>query len=154
MTACPWPMIELLPHRPPMVLLDRLVAFDDDGATARVVLSPDHPFARPQGVAAHVGIELMAQACGAHVGALARSIGAEVRMGFLLGTRAYAASRAWFPIGAELEVVVHRVFCEDGMGVYDCRTLLDGDPVAQAQLNLYQPPDMETAVARLRGDHG
>lgn len=154
MSDCPWSMIELLPHRPPMVLLDRLAAFDDESATAVAVMRPDHLFARAGGVPAHVGIELMAQTCGAHVGAQALSTGGAVQVGFLLGTRAYSASLPWFPLGAELHVTVRRVFCEDGMGVYDCRILLEGAEIAQAQLNLYQPPDTQTAMARLRGEHG
>jgi predicted hotdog family 3-hydroxylacyl-ACP dehydratase len=147
-------MVDLLPHRPPMILLDRLEAFDDDSAIAVAVMRPDHLFARGPGVPAHVGIEMMAQACGAHVGALARSTGGEVQLGFLLGTRAYAATSPYFPLGAELRITVRRVFCEDGMGVYDCRIVLEGEEIAQAQLNLYQPPDVATAVARLRGDNG
>ncbi|MBR9970187.1 hypothetical protein [Magnetospirillum sulfuroxidans] len=151
MSACPWPMVELLPHRPPMVLLDALRCFDDESAIAVAVMRPDHPFIRPQGVPAHVGMEMMAQACGAHVGALARSAGGAVQVGFLLGTRGYGASQPWFPLGAELEIEVHRVFQEDGMGVYDCRIVVGGAEIAQARLNLYQPPDMEMAVTRLRG---
>lgn len=134
-----------------MVLLDALRAFDDDSAIAVAVMRPDHPFIRPQGVPIHVGMEMMAQACGAHVGALARSTGGAVQVGFLLGTRAYEASQAWLPVGAELEVRVRRVFQEDGMGVYDCRIVMGGGEIAQARLNLYQPPNMETAVTRLRG---
>ena len=134
-----------------MVLLDTLRAFDDESATAVAVMRPDHPFIRPQGVPVHVGVEIMAQACGAHVGVLARNAGGSVQVGFLLGTRGYDASQAWFPVGAELEVRVRRVFQEDGMGVYDCCILMGGAEIAQARLNLYQPPDMETAVTRLRG---
>lgn len=151
MTDCPWPMAELLPHRPPLVLLDSLLRFDDESALAQVCLRPDHPFARPQGVPVHVGIELMAQACGAHVGALAKQAGAKVQLGFLLGTRAFSAGMDWFAIGSELEVAVRRVFSEDGMGVYDCRIALAGAEVAQAQLSLYQPRDVEQAISRLRG---
>ena len=136
-----WAMTDLLPHRPPMVLVDRLLSFDEDNAHVQVEIRPDHPFLRPLGVAAHVG-------------ALARQAGTDVRLGFLLGTRSYVAHLSWFPPGAVLEVLVHRVFNDDGMGVYDCRILLAGAEAAAAQLSLYQPPDQETALARLRGDHG
>lgn len=149
-----WTMTDLLPHRPPMVLVDRLLSFDQDNAIVQADIRPDHPFLRPLGVAAHVGMEMMAQACGAHVGALARQAGMDVRLGFLLGTRSYVAHLPWFPPGAVLEVLVHRVFNDDGMGVYDCRILLAGACAAAAQLSLYQPPDQETALARLRGGHG
>ena len=147
-----WSVVELLPHRPPMVLVDRLISFDATGARVAACLGPDHPFASPRGVPAHVGIELMAQACGVHVGALARSNGGAVQMGFLLGTRGYVASLDWFAPGVEVEIVVAQMFNEDGMGVYDCRILLADQEVAAAQLTLYQPKDVASALVRLKGE--
>lgn len=152
MSTQSWPMDELLPHRPPMVLVDRLIAFDAHSARVTAHLGPDHPFAQALGVPVHVGIELMAQACGAHVGALARVAGGAVRLGFLLGTRAYVASVDWLALGADVEIAVTQVFNEDGMGVYDCRLLADGQQVASAQLTLYQPADATSALARLKGE--
>ena len=42
MTACPYPIADLLPHAAPMVLLDRVTAWDDDGLTASVTITSGH----------------------------------------------------------------------------------------------------------------
>ncbi len=139
MTPCPWPIAALLPHGPAMLLLDEAVGYDGEGAIAAVTIRPDHPFAEPEGVPAHVGIELMAQACGAHAGAHALASGGKVKLGFLLGTRRYQAAEPWFRLGERLVVTVRRVTDFGEMATYDCRIAVDGTERAEAQLNLYQP---------------
>ncbi|MGE5545922.1 MAG: 3-hydroxylacyl-ACP dehydratase [Solirubrobacterales bacterium] len=141
MISCPWPVERLLPHAAPMLLVDEAVAYSDTEVMAAATMRPDHPFARPEGVPGHVGIELMAQACGVHVGALALASAVPVRLGFLLGTRRYQATTAWFRFGQRLELTARVVFRDEEMAVYDCRINADGELLAEAQLNLYQPKD-------------
>lgn len=144
------PIESLLAHDHPMILVDRVVSVLDEGVHAQATITAAHPMVRDGSVPAHVGIEIMAQTCGAHVGLEARDSGRSVMVGFLLGTRRYQAGVAGFPVGTVLDIYVERVFQEDGMGVYACR-LESGDAVvAQAQLSLYQPPDMDTAFAKLK----
>ncbi|MFD2232732.1 hypothetical protein [Phaeospirillum tilakii] len=147
----PWPIAELLPHAPPLRLLDRLLGHDATTARSEAVLGPDHPFARAGRVGAHVGLELMAQGCGAHVGALARARGEAVRLGFLLGSRDFRADPAGFAVGDRLEIVVAQAMNEAGMGVYDCRIERDGAVVATARLTLYQPEDPAAIATMMRG---
>lgn len=142
----------MLPHAAPMLLVDRVIAFDPETISVEADISPDHPFARAEGVPAHVGLEMMAQACGAHVGALAKSGGLPVKLGFLLGTRRYESAIDWLAFGATLQIEARCVFAEDGMGVYDCRILQAGLQIAQAQLSLYQPDDAGAALMKLRGN--
>ncbi len=140
MSGCPWPVEDLLPHAPPMLLLDEALSCDAEGASAAASMRPDHPFARPEGVPAHVGIEFMAQTCGIWAGGAAKRGGASVRLGFLLGTRRYKAVRPFFHFGERLEITARLVFLDQGMGVFDCR-IADGagDVLAEAQLSVYQP---------------
>ncbi len=66
--------------------------------------------------------------------------GEAVRLGFLLGSRRYKASRAWFRFGERLEITARVVFRDQGMGVFDCRIIGEGgELVAEAQLSVYQP---------------
>ncbi len=140
MTPCPWTIAEVLPHAPPMVLLDEVIAFDAEAVLAAVTIGSDHPFATAEGVPVHVGIELMAQACGAYAGVRALADGEPVRLGYLLGTRSFHAVRDWLRPGERLEVSATVVFRDDGMGVFDCRIIAaDGGVVAEARLNLFQP---------------
>jgi Predicted 3-hydroxylacyl-(acyl carrier protein) dehydratase len=137
-----------------MVLLDKVSAYSSTEVVAEVEIRPDHPLAKAQGVPAHVGIELMAQSCGAHVGALAAAEGKPVRVGFLLGTRRYAATTDWFGFGQTLVVTARVTFLDDAMGVYDCRIERDGALVAEAQLNLYQPENGAALLARMKENDG
>lgn len=151
--SCAWPIEKLLPHAAPMLLLDRVSAYSQTEVVAQVTMRPDHPLAKAEGVPAHVGIELMAQSCGAHVGALALAEGRPVRIGFLLGTRRYQASRDWFGFGETLTITARVVLLEDVMGVYDCRIEQgDGSLLAEAQLNLYQPDDVGAILAKMKGN--
>ena len=66
--------------------------------------------------------------------------GGAARLGFLLGTRRYAAARPFFQFGERLEISVRLVFRDQGMGVFDCKiTGAGGETLAEAQLSVYQP---------------
>lgn len=143
MSACPWPIEDLLPHARPMLLLDEALTCDAEGASAAVTIHPGHLFARDQGVPAHVGIEFMAQTCGIWAGGAAKREGRQAaRLGFLLGTRRYKAIGPFFAFGERLEIAVRLVFRDQGMGVFDCRiTDAGGEVLAEAQLSVYQPDE-------------
>lgn len=150
LTACPWPIEDLLPHAAPMILLDRVVSYSDTEVVAELTIRKDHPMARDQGVASHVGIELMAQSCGAHAGAQGMAKGRPARIGFLLGTRRYSAMTDWFGFGQTLTITACCTFLDDGMGVYDCRIESDGVIAAEARINVYQPEDAAAFFARTK----
>lgn len=148
MRDCPYAMVDLLPHEPPMVLLDRVLEWDSGWLHAVVDIRADSRFHEPgRGVPAHVGIEYMAQACGAYAGLEAKAAGQPVRLGFLLGTRRYVSSTPWFRPGDRLIVKVAEVLREGVMGVFDCRIERDGDEIATARLNVYQPEDAPVVAA-------
>ena len=65
--------------------------------------------------------------------------GEPVRVGFLLGTRRYLASRPWFAEGETLEVTARLVLRDGPMAVFDCRISAGGGALASAHLTLYQP---------------
>ncbi len=150
MEPCPWPIEDLLPHRAPLLLLDRGVAFTPLRFIAEVTPGSAHPLAGEHGVPAHVGLELMAQTCGAHTGARAQATGEPVRMGVLLGTRRYQAFTDWFAFGQRLTITVQVALLEPPMGVYDC-IIQQGDvTLAEASLSVYQPVSPETLLPTAR----
>ena len=147
MTDLPlYPIADLLPHRPPMLLLDAVVARDAETLTARVVPRPDMPFfVAGQGMPAHAALEWMAQCCGAFVGARALDTGGAARIGFLLGSRNFQCQVAWFAAGMALDIVARLLFLDGSMGVFDCWVRPQGHEtgadLASARLTVYQPPD-------------
>ncbi len=76
-------ILELIPHRPPMALLDELVEHGPEHLSARMTVSQDMMFVDETGsLPAWAGIELMAQAIAAFGGlqSLARGEAAENRL--------------------------------------------------------------------------
>ena len=151
LAPCPWPIADLLPHAPPMILLDQVLGVDAQAVAAVVTIRSDHPFIAAEGVPVQVGIELMAQVCGAYAGANALAAGDPVKLGFLLGTRRYQAYDDWLRLGDRLEVRASLTFRDEEMGVFDCRIERRGELVAEAQLSVFQPKDPDAIVAKLRG---
>ncbi|AWK86268.1 3-hydroxylacyl-ACP dehydratase [Azospirillum thermophilum] len=151
-------MEALLPHARPMILLDEVVGRDEARLVAALTVRARAPFFEPgRGMAAHVAIEWMAQACGAFVGAEALESGGVVRLGLLLGTRSFSSSISWFPEGARVEVSATLDYRDGEMGVFDCTATLrgpevdgpegDGQEAASAQLTVYQPADAGALLA-------
>jgi predicted hotdog family 3-hydroxylacyl-ACP dehydratase len=136
---CPYSIDELLIHRSPMLLLDKVVGYNESGAVATVAISDSSLFLTPRGVPGHVAIEYMAQACGAYAGAMALDAGAPVKIGLLIGTRACRVLVPWFVRGDTLSVSALIVFRDEQLAVFDCKIEVDGQLVADAQLKVYQP---------------
>jgi predicted hotdog family 3-hydroxylacyl-ACP dehydratase len=134
------PVRELLPHDPPMVLLDRALAYTESELVAEVDIRADSILCEADGVPGWVGIEYMAQAVAAHAGYQGRLAGQSPRIGYLLGTRSYKSSLSVFPIGKTLTVYIESLFVEMGLGAFACRIEMSG-PVATATINVYQPTD-------------
>lgn len=143
MRDCPYPIDALLAHRPPMLLLDKVVAYDDTTIVASVTITESSLFLTREGVPGHVAIEYMAQACGAFAGAQALDAGEPVKIGFLLGTRMCRVLRPWCRVGDRLTVTASIVFRDEQMAAFDCRIEIDGQLAADAQLKVYQPDDAQ-----------
>ena len=150
MKPCPHSIQAVLPHARPMILLDRIVGYDEESLTAEVRVRPGIPFYRlGRGVPAHIGFEWMAQTCGALAGAKARDCGAQVQVGLLLGTRNFTASLAWFLNGDRLVVTATEMFNDEQFGAFECEISRFGDeePVAKAQFTVYRPKDAAALFA-------
>lgn len=132
----------LLPHAGAMVLLDRVIAADDESLCAEVTIRSDSLFCTADGVGAWVGLEYMAQAIAAYAGYIAYRRGEAVKIGFLLGTRRYECERPFFSVGARLRIRIRRVFqSENGMGSFECRIDDGSAQLASVTLTVYQPVD-------------
>ena len=139
---------QILPHKPPMVLLDRLLVADNDSAMCEVSISPRSPFYDHQlaGIPAYVGIEYMAQTIAAYSGALSQREGSEPKVGFLLGSRKYKPSVAIYKQGQTLQISVRKLLEDSsGLSVFNCEIIdQDGmETLVRAKLNVFQPVEVE-----------
>jgi predicted hotdog family 3-hydroxylacyl-ACP dehydratase len=136
----------LLPHRGTMRLLDAVVSFAPESVCVSAHVDPSAWYADEDGaMPVWLGIELMAQAIGAHVGLLMQMEGAGARPGVLLGTQRYEAHVAAFARDARMHVDATQILRgDDGQGAYDCRiSNVDGVCWAHAVIKVYQPADFQ-----------
>lgn len=138
------PIGDYIPHRGKMLLLDALIAADNDHAIATVTLRRDSLFVTDKGVPASVGIEYMAQTVAAYSGAIDRQSGQPPKIGLLLGSRRYDSHCDFFAVGDTLHIAVSPVYMEENaLGVFDCRIDRDGQTLVTATLNVLQPERIE-----------
>ena len=133
---------DLILHRGPSVLLDRILELSPSRCRASVRLEPGAWYLQADGRApAWVGLEWMAQAAAAFSGHRHREAGREPRIGFLLGTRAYEALVPAFPVDLELEVEAEVLFLDDsGPGAFTCEVRHKGETLARARLKAIETP--------------
>ena len=145
------PIASLVPHSASMLLLDRVVAVEGDSLQAEVEITPASLFCGEDGVGSWIGVEYMAQAVAAYAGYQAMQSAstapalctAKPKIGFLLGSRRYTASRGHFAIGSTLRVHVLKLLqAENGLGSFDCYIADGEERIASATLTVFQPPDV------------
>jgi predicted hotdog family 3-hydroxylacyl-ACP dehydratase len=143
-----YPIEDVLPHRPPMILIDEIVAREADAMVARVtVVRTDFFFEARRGLGTHIALEWMAQTCGAFAGSQARDRSDPVRIGYLLGTRDFQARRQWFKEGERLSVIARLQYQDEAFANFACevRDATDGQALVTATLNVFYPDDSSTA---------
>lgn len=142
---------DLVPHEPPMLLVDRVLAQTGNTILAEHVVQPDGLFFQPgRGLPSYVGFEVMAQTVSAFDGLRRIAAGGTPQLGFLLGCRKYAASVDWFAAGQILRCEATALLDEGEMRSFDCR-LADtaGNLLASGLLSVYRPenPDLFLSTA-------
>jgi predicted hotdog family 3-hydroxylacyl-ACP dehydratase len=143
------PVESVVPQRPPMILIDEIVAREASGIVVLVSILRTGLFFHPdRGVPSHIALEWMAQACAAFAGCEALDAGKAVRIGFLLGTRDFQAARAWFAEGERLYVRALLEYRDNELANFACEVAdsLDGPSLARASLNVYQPHDASALI--------
>jgi predicted hotdog family 3-hydroxylacyl-ACP dehydratase len=134
------PIAELVPHRPPMLLLDRVLSYDGECVICETVLEANSPFADQGQVPAVVGIEYMAQAIAAGAGLSARDKGEAARMGFLLGCRNLTIAVDSFQVGDTLTIEARRTWGENQLGSFACKVNRGDQVLVAGALTVYQGP--------------
>lgn len=134
----------VMPHGGTMLLIDRLLAHDEDSVSVELRVAADGLFHVDGGIPSYVGIEYMAQAVACWAGCRARRRGLAPPIGFLLGTRRYDCIVPLFASGSLLRVEARReILGENGLGVFACR-ILEGERVlATANVSVFEPPDAQ-----------
>ena len=143
------PVLEVLPHRSPVVLIDRLLAHDPAATTVRVTVSENHWLLRSDGSAPPwLALEYMAQCVAAHEGLLALADGRPLPRGFLVGAHGLRMHAPGFAAGEVLLVRAARQRGRAGLGVLSHRCSVsneEGDQLAEGRLSVaLAPPAAES----------
>jgi predicted hotdog family 3-hydroxylacyl-ACP dehydratase len=138
------PVGELVPHRPPMLLIDRVIAHGDNLTVCEVEVKPDSLFTVERDgrreVPAIVGIEYMAQTVATFAGLSARKERRAPRIGFLIGCRELRLDTDAFAPGDVLTVEARRLFGENDLGSFACTISREGRTLVTGTLTVYQGP--------------
>jgi len=134
---------ELIAHEAPMILVDRVVSCDDDSIMTAIHITSDTPFLQDDRVPSYVVIEYMAQSIAAYSGLQAKEAHKTVKIGFLLGTRKLELKTAHFQLGDEIIIEASPLYNDGEMASFDCSAKHEGQVVAIARLNVYQPNEVE-----------
>jgi predicted hotdog family 3-hydroxylacyl-ACP dehydratase len=127
-----------------MLLIDEVIHSSNEDIATSCLVSAATLFATDEGLPSFVGIELMAQTMAAWAGTRAQKNNTPVQLGFLLGTRRYECVLNHFPLGSTLIIKAREeLVSPEGLAVFQCEIYLYETKVAWAQMNAFQPPDVE-----------
>jgi predicted hotdog family 3-hydroxylacyl-ACP dehydratase len=145
-----YPIEQVVPHEHPMILVDALIAYNDISAQCLVNITSTSNFFNEvkQGVPSYVAIEYMAQSIAAFANANEKDQGGEVAIGFLVSSRKLKVFVSNFTLGMKLNVFVEQLYAEEsGLSAFDCFIEHEGERVAEAKINIFQPQDANAFLA-------
>ena len=135
-------LYELLPHRPPMLLIDEIIAVDQRSSKAIVYINEQASFYEPGlGVPAWIGIEYMGQTAALIAGYQLKQGLVEPHLGFLLGTRHYNSHCDYFSEQSKLLITCEeKALVGDSLATFDCSICYYGqsDQLATANLSVFR----------------
>jgi predicted hotdog family 3-hydroxylacyl-ACP dehydratase len=131
------PTSDLVPHSPPTLALDELVAWSPGEARLRLCVRDDTLLVRDRRLDSVVTLELMAQAVAACLGYEAFRDGGGVRVGMVVACRRMTIARPAIAVGEPLEFTVRRLRGNDFVSTFATETRGgDGELVASATMTI------------------
>lgn len=126
----------LIPHEPPMILIDEVLKFGASSIAARRLVREGDPFVENGELADAALIECIAQTIAAGDAQYARSKGGRVLKGYLTGlTGLKFESRA--KVGEMVDIEADCLRRMEGMGLFDASARVGGRLLARGTFKLY-----------------
>jgi predicted hotdog family 3-hydroxylacyl-ACP dehydratase len=129
-------LASLVPHRPPMLLVDELVSHEGRGIVCRTTIREDHLFLQRDGVSSILAIELFAQTAAALVGLLAPPGGPSLAQGALLGSRQISLYTDVLKVGDVLEIHCTESWTIEMAAQIDCALYRGTEKIAEGTINV------------------
>lgn len=125
----------LLPHRPPMILIDELLHCSASQVVCAVTVRDGAPFVADGRVPALVSIEYFAQTVAAFYGYISRDR-EQFTMGMLLGTRELELHTDFFHVGDALTVTGHEQWNGGNLAQFRCELHRGPELLAHAAISV------------------
>ncbi len=134
-----FPEIEsLLPHRAPMLWLDKVIARESERVRCMLTIREQHVFVEHGRVESLISVEWMAQAVAALVGLIDRDRDHHPRPGYLIAIPVGAFHVPHFEVGDVVEIEATRVWGDDQLASFECKVERGQQLCATAQVSVYR----------------
>lgn len=145
-------LLELLPHKGKMHLLDRIISYDLDKriVTSEIDVTEQSFFYDEKigGVPSYVSFEYIAQTISALSGIEGNVKGEPVKPGVLLSVNGYKCTVPFFAPGTKVRIEITETCTLDNVLTYDGKVFIstgtDSDPVITSQITVMEIEDMES----------
>lgn len=140
-------ILEYIPHRPPMLLINRLISVSETVAVAAVDINQSSAFfVAGRGVPVIIGLEYMGQTAALIAGYQRQQGLCDPHLGFLLGSRKFTAEREWYAPNEPLTVRCEQVaVVANSLATFACTITADTEAegaviIARANLSVMRKP--------------
>ena len=130
--------LDILPQRPPFILIDRLTHYDETVTATRFLIRPDHLFVSDGCLLPTGLIENMAQTCAARLGYYNLISGLPVKIGFI-GAVNNLHIRRTPRVGESLDTTIRVKEEVFGMTLVDAEVRVDEEVIATAEMKIAIP---------------
>lgn len=137
------PVTELLPQRPPFVMIDCLTGFSETTTETRLTVRDDNVLVQDGRLSVYGLVENIAQTCAARLGYASYILHKPVRIGFIGAVRGCKIKRLPL-VGETLETrieVKEEIF---GLTLVDAAVRLDGETIAETQMKIALEKEQDT----------
>lgn len=137
------PVTELLPQRPPFVMIDCLTGFSETTTETRLTVRDDNVLVQDGRLSVYGLVENIAQTCAARLGYASYILQKPVRIGFIGAVRGCKIKRLPL-VGETLETrieVKEEIF---GLTLVDAEVRLDGETIAETQMKIALEKEQDT----------
>ena len=148
--SLPAKAMDLIPHRAGMMLIDTLISFSEDDASAILDVKDSSLFVdKKQQLDSIVFIELLAQAAAAHSGYKAKYGRGEAKFGFLVGVKDLNIL-GLAKDGQQLFLKIHRDFQMENVSFLNGKVFNRNALLAEGVLKLWEMPATEVEAQQIQ----
>jgi len=137
-------ILDLIPHRPPMLLINKVIAVSNTESEAHVYVDEQAPFYEAcTGVPTWIGLEYMGQTAALMAGFQRREGVIEEHLGYLLGVRKYDTCIDYFISGTTLSITCcEAALVGKSLATFECAiSEVEGRKnIATAMLSVFRKP--------------